>query len=117
MTDMIDQIKPSWTYRRRYIKNLLFFLSICISVTLLGALVLGFFGKINIYLSAFLIVFIICNFMTLLGIIGSYIFGSRWETKDFLDVLPNIIPKMTASVNEAVTESDGLNVQDILKRD
>lgn len=126
MTNMIDQVKPSWYFRRIYIAVLLIFLSLCIAASLGGALWLGYFAKFSMWIASFLIVFVICNFMALLGIIGSYIFGSRWETKDFLDVLPNIIPNMDNDRHEhyrggrdrfdAAPEDDsGLSVQDMIK--
>jgi hypothetical protein len=93
MPDMIDKLLPKWDYRRKYILALLIFLCVMIVASLAGALYLGHTAMFGLYISAFMIVFVICAFMSLLGIIGSYIFGSRWETKDFLDTLPNIIPK------------------------
>jgi hypothetical protein len=111
MENMIDKLKPSWKFRRVYIALLLIFLSICIATSLGGAIWLG--ANFTPSLSAFMIVFVICNFMALLGIIGSYIFGSRWETKDFLDVLPNIIPHTGVDVTQ--NSGDGMSVQDMIQ--
>jgi hypothetical protein len=99
MKETIEALKPKWDYRRKFVAWLLAFVCLMITITLGGALFLGFLSKFNIFLSAFLIVFAICSFMVLLGIIGSYIFGSRWETADFLKVLPGIIPHMVPDSN------------------
>ena len=92
--DVIEHIKPQWKFRRVYIAILLTFLCLILSVLLGTSVWLGFAAKFSIYICTFFIVFTICSFMTLIGIIGSYIFGSRWETSDFLKTLPDIIPKL-----------------------
>lgn len=90
---MIEQLKPKWDYRRKYVAALLIFLGLMIAASLASAVYLGHLSLFGLYIATFMIVFVFCAFMALLGIIGSYIFGSRWETKDFLDTLPNLIPK------------------------
>lgn len=118
MNNILDKVKPDWTHRRAYIKVLLVFLCASISIALCGSLALGYFAKFGLYISAFLITFVICNFMVLIGIVGSYIFGSRWETSDFLKILPHIIPNMVpqaADDNSGGDESDGTSVLDMIK--
>lgn len=105
-----------WTHRRRYIKHLLWFLCLMLCVNIAGSIGLAFFGKFGVSVASFFIVFCICNFMVLLGIIGSYIFQASWETKNFLDVLPGIVPKMGG--NDAMDNADeNLDIDDLLKRD
>jgi hypothetical protein len=102
MQEVVDQLKPQWTHRRKFVAWLLFFLCTTISVALGGALVLGFFSHFSIYICAFLVVFIMCAFASLLGIIGSYIFGSRWETKDYLEMLPHIMPNVVGDAAQKI---------------
>jgi hypothetical protein len=111
MQDMIDKLKPSWKYRRIYVAVTLVFAALMIVAALSGALALSAFAKFGLYISAFLIVFVICSFVVLLGVIGSYIFGARWETKDFLNILPNIIPQLGAKIDVESTTSD---IQDMI---
>jgi hypothetical protein len=103
-----------WTHRRRYIKHLLWFLCVMLMVNIFGSIALAFFGKFSIAVSTFFIVFCICNFMVLLGIIGSYIFQASWETKTFLDVLPNIIPNLGGMSTSS--DEEELDLEEILQK-
>jgi uncharacterized BrkB/YihY/UPF0761 family membrane protein len=105
-----------WTHRRKYIKYLLWFLCFMLTVNIAGSIALAFFSKFGAAVSTFFIVFCICNFMVLLGIIGSYIFQASWETKNFLDVLPNIIPKLGGG-GIGSGDDEGLTLDDLIKRE
>lgn len=108
-----------WTHRRKYIKHLLWFLCLMLVLNIAGSIFLAYFGKFGAGVSAFFIVFCICNFMVLLGIIGSYIFQASWETKNFLDVLPNIIPKVNPSGIGSGDDSDddGLTLDELIQKE
>lgn len=92
MNDTVNKLIPSWKYRRAYIKSLLIFLCAMIVISLGAAGLIAFLGKFTLSFSTYLIVFTICAFMALIGIIGSYIFQASWENRDFLNILPKIIP-------------------------
>lgn len=94
VNETLNKLTPDWTYRRAFIKWLLRFLCGMLVVCMLGTLGLAYFAKFSITVSTFFIVFVICDFMALLGIIGSYIFQASWDNKDFLNILPSIIPHM-----------------------
>lgn len=88
----IKALKPDWTNRRKVIKLTLRVLSFFLLLSLIGATVLAYFGKFAFYVSMFYTVFMALSFVLMLGIIGSYVFGARWETKDFLTTLTDIVP-------------------------
>ena len=90
----LEDIKPDWFSRKVAIFSILILLGILISASLASAVGLALLSKFSITVSTYFIVFIVCNFITLLGVIGSYIFGSVWQTSDFLKILPDIIPHM-----------------------
>lgn len=115
MKEVVEQLKPSWTHRRAYVKTLMVYLCVMLTTSLFGSLALAAFGKFGAYISVFLVVFAICNFAVLLGIIGSYIFGSRWETKDFLDILPNIIPQVNGISVDQDSDSSLGSLEDYLQ--
>lgn len=99
MSSMIEDIKsslkPDWTHRRLVIR-LALVLGAMILISLFASSVwLALIGKFGFYISTFFITFLICNFIAILGIIGSYVFSAQWENKDFLNILPQIIPHMS----------------------
>lgn len=96
MLDMskVDHFKQSWDKRRPIIIIMLIFLAVMLVAQLTTAVILALLAKFGFNISTFFIVFVICNFIALLGIIGSWIFGATWEHKDFLNILPQIIPHM-----------------------
>ena len=87
-----ENLKPDWTNRRLIIKLTLRMLSFFLFLTLVGAAVLAYYSKFTFYVSLFYTVFAACSFVLMLGIIGSYVFGARWENKDFLHALAEIVP-------------------------
>lgn len=109
MLDMSDikSFKSDWTNRRKVIKRMLFVLSVLLIASLVGATVLAYFAKFGLYVSIFYTVFSALTFIVILGIVGSYVFGASWETRDFLNILPSIIPDfdMTSRI-EQVTPSE-----------
>lgn len=87
-----EQLKPDWTNRRLIIKLTLRMLSFFLFLSLVGGTGLAYFAKFSFYVCLFYTVFAACSFILMLGIIGSYVFGARWETKDFLHALTDIVP-------------------------
>lgn len=100
--DDIEGLKPDWTNRRTLIKHITYGLAAMLAVALLTSVILAYFAKFGLYISIFFTIFATLCFMTMLGVIGSYVFGARWETKDFLSILPGIIPdfKLGSSDND-----------------
>jgi hypothetical protein len=90
--DDLSNLKQGWDGRKQAIVALLVFIAVLLVSCLGGAFVLAFLGKFGFVFSTFLITFVVCSFISLLGIIGSWIFGAKWEQKDFLDILPQIMP-------------------------
>lgn len=90
--DDINGLKPDWTNRRKLIFGVSYLLAAMLVVALVASIVLAYFVKFGLYISIFLTVFVTLCFIVVLGIIGSYVFGARWEHKEFLDILPGIIP-------------------------
>lgn len=87
-----EVLKPDWTNRRLVIKLTLRVMSFFLFLSLVGATTLAYFAKFTFYVTIFYTVFAACSFVLMLGIIGSYVFGARWETKDFLNALSDIVP-------------------------
>lgn len=85
-------LKPDWTNRRQIIKLTLRVMSFFLFLSLIGATSLAYFTKFTFYITIFYTVFAACSFVLMLGIIGSYVFGARWETKDFLNAMSDIVP-------------------------
>lgn len=90
--DDLDRLKPDWTNRRKLIKCITYGLAAMLVVSLIASIALAAFAKFGLYISIFLTVYVTLCFMVMLGVIGSYVFGARWENQDFLNVLPGIVP-------------------------
>lgn len=113
----VKDIKPDWTNRRKVIKALLFLLGVLVFITPVGVAALALFGKFTFHVAMFFIIFNSFTFVSILGITGSYVFGARWETKDFLNAITNLVPDFNhkEDVVEAVEEVLEPNVVDTPK--
>lgn len=110
----IQELKPDWTNRRKVIKGMLMLLAILLALTPFGVAALAYFGKFALYESMFFIIFNSFTFLSILGIIGSYVFGARWENKDFLLAITNIVPDFpkkneAANIVEDIIDGDELS--------
>lgn len=112
MSKIVFDTKPDWTNRRRYIKYLLIFLCVMLSINILASIALAAFGKFGVSISTFFIVFCICNFAVLLGIIGSYIFQAGWENKDFLNILPGLVNSIKDDDDD---DDDTMSYEDMVR--
>lgn len=101
----IDDIKPDWTNRRKVIRASLIVLNVLLFAALGGAILLGLFGKFGLYVSTFFIVFNALTFVAIIAIIGSYVFGARWETSTFLKAITNIVPDFGKKDDDIPPES------------
>lgn len=81
-------------------------MSFFLLLSLLGATGLAYFTKFTFYVTIFYTVFAACSFVLMLGIIGSYVFGARWETKDFLNALSDIVPDFQTAPEAHHEEDD-----------
>ena len=88
----IEKIKPDWTNRRKVIKLSLLYMGALLALLAIASFVVAGFGMFNLYLCIFATTVAACIFLTYICIIGSYVFGSAFETKDFLASLTNIVP-------------------------
>lgn len=91
MSDL-NELRPDWTNRRKLVMIIAGFLAGLLLTSLIMAVGLAYIAKFGLYISIFFVTFVVLCFITLLGIIGSYIFGASWEHKDFLSVIPDIVP-------------------------
>jgi hypothetical protein len=111
----IEAIKPSWDNRRKIIKVALTIVGILLFLLFAGAVYLTFLGKFGLAIASFFIVFLVCNFISGLGIIGSYIFGARWENKDFLNALQHVPDFMhNTKDDDDSSDDDAPNIRDVL---
>lgn len=101
----LKSLKPDWTNRRKVIKYTLRVLSAFLFLCLVAVTALAYFAKFTVTVAMFFTVFAACSFLLMLGIIGSYVFGAQWETKDFLTALGNLVPDFDKSDDEPPTES------------
>lgn len=90
----IEDAKPSWTNRRPVIKWSLLFMAGIIFAALLSAVCLAVLAKFGFYIFTFCMTVIILGFACMIGIIGSYVFGARFETKDYFNLLKDVIPNL-----------------------
>lgn len=88
----ITELKPDWSNRRKLIYGIIITLGSLLVTSLFTSVILAYFTKFGLYISIFMCLFVSMCFLVILGVIGSYIFGARWETKDFLQVLPQLVP-------------------------
>jgi CHASE3 domain sensor protein len=96
----LEKFRQPWDQRRPLIKKLLLFVAGVIIILLLGAIGLAVFSKFLFAVAAFFIVAISLSFMTLLGIIGSYVFAAKWENSDFLNAIPGIVSALKGQEDE-----------------
>lgn len=92
MEEVTNQLAPDWTKRRQVIQISLVFLAAMLTAVFVASIVLCLLAKLGFYITLILMIFLVLSFVAALGIIGSYIFGARWETKDFLDTIQHVLP-------------------------
>ena len=90
----IQDLRPSWNKRRPIIIAMLAFMCAVIVLSGIASIVLAVLAKYGFYVFTFFMTMIILAFACLIGIIGSYIFGAQWETKDYFNLLKDVVPKI-----------------------
>ena len=90
----LEDAKPTWQNRRPVIIGSLIFMGSVISAALLASVALALLAKFGFYIFTFFMTVIILGFACMIGIVGSYVFGAKWETESYFSLLKDVIPDL-----------------------
>lgn len=94
MMRQLEDAKPSWNNRRPVIKWTLIFIGSMIAAALASSVALALLAKFGFYIFTFFMTVIILGFACMIGIVGSYVFGAKWESESYFNLLKDVIPNL-----------------------
>jgi hypothetical protein len=88
----LEDVRPTWTNRRPVIIWSLLFIGAMIAMSIVSAVALALLAKFGFYIFTFFMTVIILGFACMIGIVGSYVFGAKWESESYFNLLKDVIP-------------------------
>lgn len=88
----LEKFKPDWKHRRAAVYGVLGFMCflLLLHIGLVGLIAIT--ASFTMGMSIFFVTSQILAFTTIVAVIGSYIFGSKWSTDNFFNLIRDVAP-------------------------
>ena len=90
----INDLAPNWRYRRVVVFGSVIFFAVIIGVLVGLATWTALVGSFGLYYAIFAITTELLAFAALVMVIGSYVFGSAFQSNKFLDFVKEVAPDL-----------------------